>query len=396
MKLSDKLVSQLTLPDGKDDVIYWNDSPNKLGYRLRRNGDVVRRSWVVRYRIGNLQRRMTLDAVLNVEQATAAATKILAKVVLGGDPQGDKHAQRIGDKHTFRALADEYIADRETEVRAKTMRDTKSYLTGPYFAPLHNMSIERVTRRELAACLVAIKRKNGPIVASLARAKLAALLTWSMRMGFIESNPMLGVEQPKRPPSRTRVLSINELVSVWRACRDDDHGKIVKLVILTGARRQEIGGMRWGEFSADGASWTLPVERSKNGHQLVLPIMPAMRSIIDSTPRMAARDFLFGARGPNGYNSWGEGKKVLDARVTLTAPWQVRDLRRSVASGMGDLGIAPHIVETILNHYDGHRRGVAGVYNRSVYEREVRAALALWHRTLVDGAARKIVQFSVT
>src|SRR5262249_17661500 len=98
MKLTDKLVASLTMPDGKDDVIYWDDDPKRLGYRLRRSGGKVLRSWVVRYRTGARQRRMTLDKVLNAEQARTAATKLLAEVTLGGDPQGDRAKKRAGDK----------------------------------------------------------------------------------------------------------------------------------------------------------------------------------------------------------------------------------------------------------------------------------------------------------
>src|SRR5262249_44877984 len=156
MKLTDKLVATLTLPDGKDDAIYWDDDPKRLGYRLRRSGDKVLRSWVVRYRVGAQQRRMSLDTVLTVEQARGAARKILAKVELGEDPQGDKRRERDGGKLTVRALVEEYIADRRPELRPKTLRDTTTYLVGSYFRSLHVMAIEKVTRRDVAACLTRI------------------------------------------------------------------------------------------------------------------------------------------------------------------------------------------------------------------------------------------------
>jgi integrase len=111
---------------------------------------------------------------------------------------------------------------------------------------------------------------------------------------------------------------------------------------------------------------------------------------------MVSRDFLFGARG-NGYTRWADGKAALDKRAGVTG-WVLHDIRRSVATRLADLGAPPHVIEQILNHQSGHKSGVAGIYNRSSYEREVRAALALWEdhlRTLVEGSERKILPYTL-
>ena len=109
---------------------------------------------------------------------------------------------------------------------------------------------------------------------------------------------------------------------------------------------------------------------------------------------MAHRDHLFGVRG-DGFRAWADGKAALDKRLGDTvAPFVLHDIRRSVATGMADIGVQPHIIETILNHQGGHKRGLAGIYNRSSYQREVKAALALWEdhvRALVEGGERVIV-----
>jgi len=122
-----------------------------------------------------------------------------------------------------------------------------------------------------------------------------------------------------------------------------------------------------------------------------------MRAILDGVPRMASREKLFGERSPTGFQSWDLNKQNLDARSGVTG-WQLRDIRRSVATKMADIGVQPHIIEQILNHVSGHRAGAAGVYNRSSYEREVRAALAMWSdhvRSLVErGESKKILPFT--
>src|SRR5262249_24347045 len=204
-----------------------------------------------------------------------------------------------------------------------------------------------------------------------------------------------GAYTPPKNKPRERVLSDIELASIWRAAGDDAFGKILKLMILTACRREEIGGMAWGEFKADGTEWTLPAERSKNKRAHTLPVMTMMRSIIDTVPRLAGREQLFGERSPNGFTSWDAHKAELDQRSGV-AGWELRDIRRSVATKMADLGIQPHIIEQILNHQSGHKAGPAGIYNRSSYQAEVRNALALWAdrvHTLVEGGERKVVAF---
>jgi integrase len=194
------------------------------------------------------------------------------------------------------------------------------------------------------------------------------------------------------------VLSDSELAAIWRACKDDDYGRIIRLLILTAARRAEIGGIAWSEIDLERGTWTLPAERSKNGRAHTLPLMPVALDIIKSVPQMVSRDQLFGARSQDGFASWDKGKTALDQRSGVTN-WTPHDIRRSVATRMADIGIAPHIIEQILNHQSGHKRGPAGIYNRSSYEREVRAALALWEdhiRTLIEGGERKIVAFERT
>ena len=156
--------------------------------------------------------------------------------------------------------------------------------------------------------------------------------------------------------------------------------------------------MAWGEFKADGTEWTLPAERSKNKRAHTLPMMPMMHSIIDTVPPLAGRDRLFGERSPNGFTSWDAHKTELGQRSGV-AGWELRDIRRSVATKMADLGIQPHIIEQILNHQSGHKAGPAGIYNRSSYQAEVKRALAMWEDhllTLVEGTERKLVPLRVS
>jgi len=400
MKLDARAVAALKIDDGND-KIYFDDSMPGFGFRLRRGaGGKILRSWIAQYKHGGSTRRITLGSaeVLGAEAARAAARKILARVALGEDPQGARVDRRGKDLLTLRSQVTEYLKAREREVRPRTFVEIRRYLTDPrYFGPLHRLPLDAITRRDIAARVVAIARECGVPTAARARGALSAFCTWTMKMGLCESNPTIGALSPAVGAARDRVLSDNELARIWRACGDDDYGRVIRLLILTGCRRAEIGDMCWTELDDPErpTTFTIPAARSKNGRQHVLPATPTMARIIAGVPHMATRPQLFGQRS-HGFASWGDGKIEIDKRSGV-ANWTIHDLRRTAATRMADLGVQPHIIEQILNHQSGHRRGPAGIYNRSPYEREVRAALALWcdHvRALVEGGERKVLAYA--
>jgi integrase len=398
MKLDSKTVDALGLGD-KTDVIHFDAALPGFGYRLRAGADgKARRSWVAQYRRAGRTRRVLLGsaAVLTAEQARTAAKKVLARVALGEDPQSDKSARRGKDQHTLRALVDEYLAHKQPIVRPATFTNIAMYLRGPYFKPLHAMPVDTITRRDVAARLVAITRDHGSIVAVRARGALSAFYVWAMGNGLAEANPIIGTLRPTDAEPRSRVLSDAELAAIWRGSGDDAYGKVIKLLIIFAARRAEVGGMRWSELDLDRATWTIPAARTKNKREHVLPLMPLALKVITSVPRRASRDQLFGSRSAEGLRHWA-AKVDLDRRLGVAVgSWRLHDIRRSVATRMADLGVQPHIIEATLNHTGGHKAGVAGIYNRSTYEKEKRAALALWAdhvRTLVEGGERKVISF---
>jgi integrase len=397
MKLDAKVV-RLELPAGKVDLIHFDDDLPGFGIRLR-GGDRVRRTWIAQYRAHGRTRRMKIGAAekLTADEARKAARKILAKVELGQDPQGEKAAARLKEAHTLRSVVDGFLKAQESKLRPESYRVTKLYLTGrPYFGSLHTMAVTAITLADVAARISAIERNNGTVTAGRARSALSTMFRWAMGEGLMGPhpiNPVIGTNKPKDSTPRDRVLSNTELAAIWNACEDDDYGRIVRLLALTGCRREEIGGMLWSEIDLDKATLSLPKERVKNNCAHVVPLTPLALKIIKAVPRRVARDHLFGDRSPVGFTRWAKFKEQLDTRGSVTN-WTVHDIRRTVATGMADIGVQPHIIEAALNHRSGHRRGVAGVYNRSPYERDVKTALALWAdhiQSITSGGERKIV-----
>jgi integrase len=376
-----------------------------MGCGLRRRGDGgLLRTWTAQYRVGPRTRRVTLGTPekLTPVQAREAARKVLARVALGDDPQAEKAAKRQQVARTFRSVVANYLEAKQPELRPVSLRITKLYLTGPYFRSLHTLAVSAITRSDVATCVRAISRKHSTTTAAAARRALSAFFAWIIAEGVMgdRPNPVDGSYRPADPTPRDHVLADAELVAIWNACGDDDYGRIMRLLILLGSRRQEIGGCAWSELDLDAGTWTLPAERSKNHRPHTISLLAPARAIISSVPQQAGRDHLFGDRAGVGFTSWSYGKVELDRRLAgAVKPWRVHDLRRAVATGMADIGIEPHHIEAALNHFSGHRRGVAGVYNRSSYDRAVATALVRWSEhvlALVEGRKSKVVSLPRT
>jgi integrase len=376
MKIDAKMVARATtLPPNRTDVVYWDSTLTGFGYRLRQHADGIRGSYVVQYRRGGKSRRYLVGsaAKLTAAEARAEAKRILSRVTLGADPQEERKLERQ-PATAMRVLAEDYIRSK-SGLRPSSMREVARYLRGPYFRSLHGHAVADITRRDIAEALTAIERKGRPVAAKQARTTLGGFFQWCMRQGLTDTNPVVGTGTEHRPESRNRVLTDAELATVWRATQEDDFGKIVRLLILLGSRRGEIGGMAWSELDIEARTWTLPAVRSKNHRELKLPLLGMAFDIIKSVPRLVGRDQLFGHRAGTGFENWFDAKRRLRDGI---AKWNLHDIRRTVATRMGDIGILPHVIEAALNHASGSKAGVAGIYNKSPYEAQVKAALALW------------------
>jgi integrase len=203
-----------------------------------------------------------------------------------------------------------------------------------------------------------------------------------------DHNPVAGTIKNEEG-SRDRVLSIEELRQIWAATADDGtYSKILRLLMLTACRREEIGALAWDEVAGDVLH--LPSARSKNGQTRDIALSRQARAIIDTMPQTGP--YLFGRGGKSPFGGWGWNKSKLDRLVQLPAAWTLHDVRRSAATHMAESGIAqPHVVEAILGHVNGHKAGVAGIYNRATYLPEQRAALQWWADFLENAAADNVV-----
>jgi integrase len=219
---------------------------------------------------------------------------------------------------------------------------------------------------------------------------------WLVARDALAFSPVTGIEKPHQEEVRERTLTDAELRRLWLACEDSEpFGQALRVLILTGARRNEISQMRRSELD-EGGTWTLPRERSKNHrpHKLVLPSQA--RAIIAAMPVIAGCDFVFTADGKRPVTGWDKAKVRISAKAGIAAEsWRLHDARRTCASGMQKLGVSVPVIEKALNHVSGTFRGIVGVYQTHDYADEVRIALQKWAdrvEEIVGGKPAKVVK----
>jgi integrase len=388
-RFTDGNVERLSLPPGKTDHIEWDPELPGFGIRLRPG----KSSYVVQYRVGTRQRRESLGDIrkTDLDQARKNARIRFAQVELGIDPAAERdklHASQKADELTFKALAEDYLKAKKGTQRVSTHNAAQRYLTEKPCLSLHRKPVHTIDRAAVATLLRDIVKNHGRTAAARARSNLSALFAWAMREGVVTGNPVIGTNDPSEGiEPRDRVMTPAELRAVWRQCRDDDFGRIVRLLLLTACRRDEIGGLRWSEIDVDAGKLLLPKYRTKSGRPLELTLPATARTILATAPRRVDRDTLFGG-GKAGFNAWSYSTLSLNARITeaegrVLAPWRIHDLRRTVRTGMGKIGIKPHVAELVLNHV-GHRAGIGGVYDHHDYQPEIADALAKWETHLLS------------
>jgi integrase len=339
--------------------VLWDTNVRGFGVRRQRRDAF----YVLKYRSNGKQRFLTIGrhgSPWTPETARREAQRLLGAVASGADPAAPSNVE------TLEAVIEAYLRQSITWQRPNSHMQIARYLR-QHWAPLHGKPINEVQRKDVAAVLRGLEGQT----AVCARMALSTMFNWAIREGYdLVANPVQGTNRPKGAAQRERVLSNDELAAVWRACGDDDFGRIVRLLMLTGQRRNEVGEMEWNEIVGD--VWTIPASRTKNGRTHTIPLTSLALSLLPLAQLPVIRTGRIFTIG-----SWSRTKARLDAAVLLPR-WTLHDLRRTCATGMADLGVLPHIVEAVLNHVSGHKSGVAGIYNRARYADEVRDALERW------------------
>jgi integrase len=424
LKLTDAALKSLKLPPaGQAD--HFDTLLPSFGVRVTFKGQ---KTFFVFDRVGGKLKRMTLGRypAIGLAEARDKARLWKASAERGADPVVEANQQKASaNAGTFGAVAESFLASEQPRLRQSSYRDHKTFLQGPHVADWTGRQLASISRADVAAVLKKMERH--PATSNRSFASLRRFFNWCIDRGLIEHAPTDRMHAQFPQARRDRVLKPDELAIVATAIRDDDATLRVmygiekvtgladlwrdffKALLLTGQRRNEVAGMTWGELrDLDGkdAVWELPGDRAKNHLPHIVPlsspviaILKRRRAQADAERKAAARDkrdgedvqrpFVFsGSGGREPISGFSRAKAALDKRTMVICEalgrpslkgWAVHDLRRTMVTGMNEMGIAPHVVEAVVNHVSGTaKRGVAGVYNQALYLPERRAALNAW------------------
>jgi integrase len=332
--------------------------------------------------------RLGPTGVLTLAQAREEARSRLGMIASGKDPRTVRRDARP-DIETFAIVARRFI-ERHAKARNRSWREFRRLIEREAVPRWGSRPVDGIAKQDVIALLDGIVDRGSPITANRTLGVLRRLFNWCIERGALEASPCDRIKRPAPEFTRDRVLDDSELALVWQAAGAlaYPYGPMVRLLIITGQRRNEVAGMRWGELAPDLASWALPAERTKNATWHSIPIPKAVRDILVGLPRIAGEAgyvFTAGGKSPASGN-FSRAKRGLDVVVTglnggtPIRAWTFHDLRRTAASGMARLGVGLPVIEKVLNHRSGSFAGVVGVYQRHDYRSEMAAALEAWAR----------------
>lgn len=375
--LTEKLL--LSLKPGTKRIEVRDAALPGFGARLFPSGAL---SFFVTYRYGKQQRRMQLGRypIVNLDAARTRALEALRHVDQGIDP-----ARIVVPRSS---LVRDVIADFITlyaKRKTRTWKGTEALLGREFAALYGDRDIRQVRRADMIAMLDGLIARDAPTQANRLLAAVRKLFNWCLERDIVEVNPVMGVKPPSIEVTRERVLTDEEITRLVSACGRLGYpfGDLFLMMLLTAQRRGEVSAMRWSEIDLGERVWRMPAARTKNGHAHSVPLCDKMIAILSGVPRLHGSEYVFTTTGRSPVSGWGKTKERLSVLADVH-DWRLHDLRRTAASGMARLHVAPYVVEKLLNHVSGTISGVAAVYNRYGYDVEKREALERWE-AFIDG-----------
>jgi len=409
--------SRQEIPDGFLPGLYLVRQPSKA------------MSWAVRYRRAGATRKLTLGAypAIGLKAARDLGRKALRAAAEGEDPARQKQESKAeakrqaaeekrAERDLFENIAVEFMKRHATQnTREGSYLETARILglkrtdTGEWektgagvIAEWDGRKVQDIAKRDVIALLDTIVDRGAPVMANRTLAAVRKLFNWCVGRDVITVSPATLIDPPAKEDGRKRALSDRELHVIWNAADADGwpFGPIVKLMILTGQRENEIARMRWSEVDLDGKLWTLPENRTKNDEPHSVPLSDVVVSILKTLPEIKSKDgFVFAGRHAKPPSAFSHAKSRIDEAVTIAnaesiPAWVFHDLRRTMVSGMARLGIALPAIEKVINHKSGTFKGVVAVDQHHDFAAEKRAALEAWSRyvdALVNGSPTNVV-----
>jgi len=384
-KLTKRDIDNFSYSGGWD--VRWDSAISGFGVRVYPSG---KKAYVLSYRNEKRQKRLLTIAQTSkipLDIARNKAIQHLSSITNNIDPAEERKLTSSG--RNVESIFKDYL-ERYAKTHNKTWRETERIFNKEVLPVIGSSLIHEVEKKDVVKLIDAITDRGSHTMANRVLANLKRFFNWCIERGYIELSPADKLKKPTREISRDRVLSLDEIKSIWQACENESYpyGRLVQLLILTGQRKMEVTNIQWHEIDWNNAEWTLPKEKTKSNRSHTIPLSSLAITLLRQAKQHAPENsnFVFSTNGKTPFSGFSKCKKRLDNDLRENAgienEWRLHDLRRSVASHLAALETPPHVIEKILNHATGTISGVAAVYNRYDYFKETRKALDMWAQSI--------------
>lgn len=399
-KFTQDNVLTVKAPAAKAD--HWVQDPGFPGFFIRfRNGGAG--IYFIRYTVNGQKRKLPLGKVSRVKLADAQteARKHFGAVAANVDPVVERAKATIASGITMATLLGQFEAHMRSKRRSedyisRTMAYLKGTETNTYFRPLHVIPLDQLNKATVARELSHIEKNNGPVTMSRARAALSKFISFCYTQGHEFANPVQGTVKYDSEV-RDRVLQPDELKVIWQTAGDDDYGQCVKLLMLTAARRTQIGSLKRAELFLDASDAPMKDRLiafpgqgrrgsrkggSKNTDTFHMPLSRQALTILKARKARSDNDHVFG-EGDGGFSGWSASKERHEGRIKRLghdlAQWGFHDFRSSFQTlGQDVLDLDGALLDACLNHKSKTKRGARGHYDFAKLLRKRREAHQAW------------------
>jgi len=385
--LTDAKIKGLKAPE-RGQAEYADKVVSGLRIRIGASGT---RTFIIRKRIGGRIANVTVgrfhDQRFTLTDARKKARTLLNDIEGGGDPRGETRKKTGAGAGTIRALFDDY---KKAKAGRRSIAEVERIFNKYVLPEIGDRLADSLSRADVTRLIDGVATGGGkptPVMARAVAAQLSAFYTWAMpRLDRLDVNPCRDAGKPDVPKPRERVLSNDEIKALWTVLEGEGlpWGPSVKLLILTGQRRDEVFSADRAEFDLEGGLWTIPGDRAKNGKQHFVPLSEAALRLLKAVPVIDGSAKLFPSRADPERGASGFSRalaRIIADMVKELGPverFTLHDLRRTMATGLQRLGVRLEVTEAVLNHVSGSRGGLVGVYQRHQFQDEKRHALDAW------------------
>lgn len=380
MKFTDKSLKALKAKSERYEI--WEDGKTGFGMRVSPSGT---KTFVWMYRYEGAPKRLTLGNYpkMTLYEANRVLAEAKEKLSHGFDPGNEAVEQRKKHRSSMliETLVDEYL-ERHAKPNKRSASEDERILKKDILPRWGKMKAKSIGKKDVIELLDAILERGSPIIANRTLACIRKMFNWAHSRDLLDSSPCLNIKAPSREARRDRVLTREEITSLWKNLPNAKMTPLMRIAIelqlVTAQRKSEILKARWADVDSKSKVWTIPAENAKNGITHRVPLSALALKLLERLKPLSKDSlYLFPSRGVSAVIQGNSVDHALRKNRQTLGLEDVtpHDLRRTAASHMASMGVNRLVISKILNHVE---QSVTSIYDRYSYDKEKREALEKW------------------